>query len=281
MPLTNGIPPLPRFGTISPSNDDDWQQLYRWLVKVRGTLIDPVIEGNSTVLSNTPASSYVPGTIFLLTDTNPYKNILYVQQNNSWQFVSGVSRGTLAELPTLGLTDAGYQYQVIDYAHLLNWDGTSWSFAPGDPGSGFMQLFEITPSQPGWALYAGQQVYYLQPNGTLATITLPDLVNHPSFLVGGPANTAINPATPITATGSGGSISTATTGVTIPSDTGNDSGSGTVVQSGAGATVASHTHTHPEGPVTDPGHTHTFTAVQPTISGGTPQNIVRRAYFRL
>jgi hypothetical protein len=280
--LTNGIPPLPRFDQGGPQSDTDWDQLYRWLVRVRSALLTPTVQGTQAVFAGTPASSYVPGTVFLITDSAPFRNLLYVQLAGNWQFVSGESFGTQSQLPVLGKFDAGYQYGVLDYNHLLQWSGIAWNFAPGDSGSGYMQLFEIDPTVAGWALYSGQAVNYLKSDGTLGIVTLPDLLASTVFLAGGALDSLILPAVSPLATGGGGAIADALTGLTIPANTGQDSGAGTAVGSGGGTTVASHPHTHTEGPVADPGHTHVFTPKQPLISAtGMPQRIVRRPWFRV
>ena len=279
------IPALPKFLTDGPETTSDWLALRRWLLQVRQALLTPtIVAGAANFPTDFPPGQYAEGTI-ALRGFGSLGEVIYFQVGGAWVPVSGVLSGTQANLPTiLGSGDVGIEYQVTDYNHTLIWNGTGWGWAPGDSGSGYMQLFEVDPfPHSGWHLYDGSVVNYLKFDGTLGMITLPDLTSSSSneaFLVAGAPNDGPNPAVAPTASGGGGSVGTNTTGLTVGA-TANDSGSGTIVQSGTGTTVAAHTHTHPSSTVTDPGHDHTFTATQPTISAtGVPPNIVRKPWFR-
>jgi hypothetical protein len=174
-----------------------------------------------------------------------------------------------------------------------------WGWAPGEEGSGRMVVFEVDPTGAGWHLYDGTVgVVYLKADGTTGLVTLPDLVSttaKAAYLKMGSPDAGVVAAIAPVATGAAGVIAVAVTGISNPAatgsagslNTGNDSAT-KIVASGTGATVAAdpHTHlaaahTHTIGAPTDPGHTHTFTPTQPTISAtGEPQNLVRRPWFR-
>ena len=104
-----------------------------------------------------------------------------------------------ATLPTdLGINDAEFLATVDDYGHILRWNisGTPhWEWAPGDPGSGMMQVFEVDPTGPGWHLYDGSSVSYLKSDGTLGgPITLPDLTSagaNAAYLKAGSPNAGV------------------------------------------------------------------------------------------
>ncbi len=176
----------------------------------------------------------------------------------TWIYMAGQMFATQATLPTdLGINDAEFLATVDDYGHILRWNisGTPhWEWAPGDPGSGMMQFFEVDPTGPGWHLYDGSSVSYLKSDGTLGgPITLPDLVSSPSYIKAGTPNTGVTAAVAPT--------------ITVEPITSTPS-STQVVQTGVGTTVAAQAHTH-------------------TLSGGTisstgePQSITRRPFFRM
>lgn len=198
---------------------------------------------------------------------------------NAVQLRLTVLQVTQANLPTnFGPGDTGRIVYVTDYAHLLMWTGSGWTWGPGDSGSGMMQLFEVDPTGAGWHLYDGTaNVKYLKSDGTTGTVNLPDLTSVPAnaaYPKGGSPNSGPNAATAPTLSGQ---TDNASTGVTIPANTGSAS-----LISGAvagGVSVASGAHTHPEGPVTDPQHHHTLSAASVSATGE-PRNIVRRPWFR-
>lgn len=164
---------------------------------------------------------------------------------------------------------------VTDFNHVLQWTGTGWQWGPGEPGSGMLVLFEVDPTGVGWHLYDGTaNVPYLKSDGTLGTVTLPDLtsvVGNAAFLDAGSPNGGPNAAV---APGLSGSTAAAATGLTV----GNDNGLGTTFTQGSGlaVTVASHPHNHP---VTDPTHSHAFGTLAADATGK-PRNLVRRPWFR-
>lgn len=281
--ILNGIAGPPKFGGAGPRNDQDWQELYRWLVQARSALLQSTLEGTAAELAATSAAGFLPGTPFFVID----RHVTYLQVKGAWVYQSGEMSGLQNGLILLALsaTDAGFIYNVTDFGHQLRWNGLNWEWGDdsGDAGKGPV-LFEVDPSGNGWRLYDGtQNVPYLKSDGTLGFVDLPDLVSDPTkaaFLEAGSPNAGVTAPVAPTATGADGALSTDPTGITLPANTGGPSAT-VAVQSGAGTTVATSTHTHTEGAVTDPGHTHTFTAVQPTISAtGKPQRLTRRPFFR-
>ena len=173
-------------------------------------------------------------------------------------------RGSLVE---------GQLVSVTDFGHVLQWDGSSYQWGPGELGSAYMQFFEVDPTSTGWHLYDGTaNVPYLKGDGTTGTKTLPDLVSIPAngaYIKAGSPDSGPNAATSPTFTG--GSIGSSTTGVNTVAS------ASSVNVSPAGATLVSlSTHTHG---INDPGHTHTLGS-STVGNDGEPRNLVRRPWFR-
>lgn len=218
----------------------------------------------------------VDGDLYYETDRNVFYRSLLVANVPTWVYFSGEMSTNQAGIPNdLGSNDAGFIVNVTDYQHRLRWSGTAWGWAPGDGGSAYMGLFEVDPTS-GWHLYDGSAgVHYLKADGTTGSVNLPDLTATPCFLVGGGANSGPNGPTMPTLH-STAKTDTAVTG--IPANTGVD-GTSTAVQSGTGIFVAAHVHTHP---ITDPGHFHALSSANVTFDNpGAPENLVRRAWFRI
>ncbi len=97
--------------------------------------------------TNYPAANYPLGTTYFEIDRT---NVTYVVQNvsgvNTWLFYNGIMVDVLANLPTLGVNDANFQFQASDFAHVWTWDGAAWHFAPGN-SSGYY-TFTNTGSPP-------------------------------------------------------------------------------------------------------------------------------------
>lgn len=234
--------------------------------------VGPVISDTHANRANYSAATYQRFP-FLETD----RNLLYVSNGTNWIYMAGemaVTQSAVSAIAAaLTTADTGLMLDVTDYGHRLRWDGTDFEWAPGDSGSGMTQLFEIDPTGAGWHLYDGSTVNYLKADGTTGSVTLPNLAGSAAYLKAGTPNTGINAATPGSLTGN---TDNASTGVTIPGTTGSPSGTTNVTA--GGVAVASSTHTHSEGSVSDPQHHHTLTTV--SVTGGEPQNIVRRPWFR-
>jgi hypothetical protein len=252
-------------------------------------------------------SDYAPanflGSIFVVTDRNGiiYQS-QYVSKIPTWIYVSGTFKRTQSQLSALaaklGTADTGLLVFVTDtsFLHTLQWSGSGWGWAPGELGSGQMQLFEVAPGN-GWHLYNGAVgVSYLKSDGSLGTITLPNLAT-PSFLQAGTSN-ATNAAVAPTVSGTP-TVANAATGVTAsgPGNTGSGGGGNTsgpstllnsITQTGAGAaggsahthTVSAHIHTVADPTISDPTHTHTLSGSITLNADGKPAGLQRAAYFR-
>lgn len=167
----------------------------------------------------------VEGTSFFETD----RTVIYTVISGTWRFSSGVMQGTLGQQPTdLTAADAGFQFAVQDYSHVVKWCGAAWYFAPGDDRPGRIADFAFAPPGAGWQLCDGSVVTYLTVGAVLATalFTTPALTSSPAYRKTGATYTGvINPA----------------------GNTAVDTGAGVAVQAGVGTTVAAHTHVHIEG----------------------------------
>ena len=141
------------------------------------------------------ASTYATPTLYYETD----RTVLYLAVSNLWVYVAGAMAAIQSAIPSgLGANDAGFLVDVTNYAHQLRWGGSAWGWAPGEPGSGFIQGFAVDPAT-GWHLCDGSSgVNYLKSDGTLGTITLPNLTGANSFAEFGPtfgSGTTLVPAT--------------------------------------------------------------------------------------
>jgi hypothetical protein len=137
-----------------------------------------------------------------ITETPP---VVYRWSGSVWVFNGGFFTRNQNQLTTLsgtlGANDAGATVDVQDYGHTLGWNGSGFNWAPGDPGSGMLVLFDVDPSGNGWHLYNGAaNVSYLMGNGNTGLISLVNLTGNASneaFLVAGtpnsgPSNNAVS-----------------------------------------------------------------------------------------
>lgn len=282
--MTGGVPPI-RSELTQPDGalGRDWSVFFSFLGQM-------AIIGSGIVRSGTRTArlaldqSKVPDNSIFFEDTGlVYQSLVNATTNaRYWHYIAGKWTGVQADLPTLGTVDTGVIADVTDFSHTLKWSGSAWAWAPGENGSGYISFFEIDPTGTGWHLVDGTaNVPYLKADGTTALVTLPDLTsagNLAAVLVLGGTNGGPNAATGPTV---GNTLSTdaASTGITIPAQTGLPSAN-SPVQSGAGINVASSTHTHAEGPITDPQHSHGLSGAVSVGSDAMPRNLVRRPFFR-
>jgi hypothetical protein len=285
---TLGNAPKFQAGAPSPQNDTDWQQLIKWLTSIRGGAAQAWgTEGTHALRLTTAATP--DGAAFFENE----RRVWYVAVGGAWIYAAGIMPASQATLPAdLGGADYGFLVSVGDYGHLLQWNGSGWVWGPGDEGSGKMVLFEIDPTGVGWHLYDGSTVNYLQSNGALGEITLPNLQIGVSFLAAGPVNSAPRPAVAPSIVQP--TIAVAETGITNPATTGGgnanigNNNAATEFSDGTGApiTVASNPHVHSDsghdhtiGAPTDPGHTHALSMITANTDG-LPASLERRAWFR-
>jgi hypothetical protein len=137
-------------------------------------------------------------------EANNWGNIVWRWSGTAWIYVSGTYSRTQSQLAALAAlltaNDAGLLTDVTDYAHVLRWTGSAWTYAdPSDP-AGRVEGFLVDPSPTtGWQLCDGTAgVAYLKADGTTATLTVPDLVsaaNKAGYLkFGSPASATPNAA---------------------------------------------------------------------------------------
>jgi len=146
-----------------------WKQFFQKL----GTpaQIQIFSSGTHAARLNLAPSSLVPGSIFFETDRN-----LYYVANTVWRYDGGIMAVTQANLPTdLQAEDAGVLAFVTDYAHLLQWTGSGWTWGPGEQGSDMILTFLNGPSPgTGWQACDGSpNVGVLQSDGTLNFVIVP------------------------------------------------------------------------------------------------------------
>lgn len=102
---------------------------------------------------------------------------------------SAIGVGTFAQIPIgLGTGDAGFRYRVTDYGHEIVWDGSIWGFAPGDNGSGYYAVFQVTPeAASSWQLCDGTATRYLTLGATPAEVnfTTPGAAASAAYLKSG------------------------------------------------------------------------------------------------
>lgn len=228
--------------------------------------------------------------IFTETDRN---GLVYQIQGRVWVYVSGTYQRTQTQLAalaaTLGSNDTGLLVDVTDFAHVLRWTGTAWTYAdPSDP-AGRIEGFLVDPSPTtGWALCDGTAgVPYLMSDGTLGMETLPDLISAPGnaayFKFGSPASNTVNPAvapllTMDSYTPTGVTGSPTFTGIAVPLSTGAFTTTGSDAITSVGGSTTSFT---PAGTVASAAFTGTPTTLTGTIDAtGEPQNFMLRPWFR-
>lgn len=239
---------------------------------------------NWTVTNYNPAS-YAPGTIFVITDRNVAYRVQVVSGSNAWVYWTGFDSVTQSQISglkgfnggALGANDTDLLIRVTDYEHVLQWSGSAWNWGPGDSGSGYFSDFAVAPTGNGWHLCDGSSgVGYLQHDGTLGTLTLPNTDSTPAYRKGtnGYSNSIAAAGTPtVTPTG------TVSTPTILSNFTGNAL-SDTTVQSGTGASVAAPQT--PTGNVSSSSTTPTFTGATDnvTLNGDPVANYSAITYFR-
>lgn len=188
-----------------------------------------------------PPANYALGSFYWETD----RTVLYMNQTvkaaNTWVYITGTMRGLLAELPSdLGNDDAGFLFEVTDYAHVLVWR-SGWNFFGNDSSNYFVDGTASAPSPVGWHACDGTTVQFLKSDGTLGSTVLPDCIGTARFVKSGASyDGSLVPAT-------GGTI----TGNTASAFTGASTGATTAEAAGGSPTTVAVA-----GGLIDPGHVH-------------------------
>ena len=195
--------------------------------------------GSSTALVDThanrtayPAANYQVGQLYFESDTRITYIVKVVSAANTWVYDSGVYDSAYANMPTLGLNDAGYLFGDTTYLHTWLWSGTAWGYAPGDCGSQYIVIAAAAPPGGVWYGCDGTGHTCTTSTGGTTTITPPNYNGTVAAIFGGGFGASVNPATSPT-------LSSPATASTI-SETGAD----VAVTTGSGNTVTLKTHTH-------------------------------------
>lgn len=98
---------------------------------------DSLRAASRTIRDNLQSNGAFPLSISQLTG-------VAAQKQNSFGGI--VVFGVLGALPaTLGVADTGYVFNATDVGHSFVWDGTQWSFTPGDAGAGYGTFANTSP----------------------------------------------------------------------------------------------------------------------------------------
>lgn len=208
--------------------------------------------------------SYPPGTLMFETD----RTVLYYRSTSgTWTYSAGFYYNTHANAPTdLGISDAGFPFEVSDYAHVAIWDGGAWRLIDG--GGGYF-IDSAVALGTGWQLCDGSATDFILNNTTnlaLQPFTTPNEngtpgVHHVSIA----AYTGVinGPTAPGVSFTSGSSIA----GVTLNKVLDNvpNAGPDTVLDTATS--------------ITDPGHTHGIVGTATLLGDPTTTMGVLR-YFR-
>ncbi len=214
--------------------------------------------------------------------------------NGAWKYVSGTYMLPLiADMPKdLWLDDRGALVEVFDYSHLYVWIGTSWTYAPGDPGSGWYAVLGNAPQGGRWAAANGTFYWCSREDGTITTIYAMDLQSD-AFIVGASANGIVQAATPANWQNLAATDTEVGHQHTIPSQADHTHGlTNTAAASGSGATAPPATtdaggiHDHGGATTFLDSHSHYLGAAAELkapseTNGGLPKRISVTWYMRL
>lgn len=153
-----------------------WQWLKFFQQIALGSAVPTFVTNTHANRANIPAGSYASGSIYFETD----RQIAYIAVSGTWFYFVGTMDVPQASLPAdLGVDDTNLLLNVTDFAHLLIWTGTGWTWAPAELGSDFILLFLTGPSPAtGWQACDGSSnVPKLNFDGTLAFVTVPTTAN--------------------------------------------------------------------------------------------------------
>ena len=182
--LTPSLIPQNLFNTqIADQNGYVRSKIWQYVFNTLGTpaAVPQTLTGTRAKHNTVSAANYQDGSLYYETDRTTW----YVALGSAWLYLAGAMSAELGTNPAgvlpsdLGANDAGFLFWAFDYAHLLQWNGAMWQWAPGENGSGYIVSFSAQPASqspgPGWHACDGSaNVLTLASNGTLAKATLPN-----------------------------------------------------------------------------------------------------------
>jgi len=235
----------------------------------------PVIQDTHANRANYSASQY-PGLVYYETDRTVFYLSTMVSGAWAWVYAAGTMKCEQSGLPVdLGANDRYFIANVTDYRHKLIWGNedptgaysAGWDFESGDGGSNlFVDTGGSAPAGKGWHACDGSTVNYLESNGSLGSVTLPNCASTPNYSKAGASYTGASGVTAANAPTLSGSTATGNANI------GNNSAPAAAGSSGTGAAANPHTHT-------DSGHTHGVGTLAISASGE-PAHVTYTRYFR-
>lgn len=172
-PIT-GLQRTPFLGVDGQTVSRQWMQWFQGVALQKN--VPSFVSDTHSNRSLIPAANYANGTLFFETD----RQIVYIAVSGVWFYFTGTVQTVQASLPAdLGPDDINLLAEVTDYAHLLIWTGTAWTWGPGELGSDFILLFLTGPNPAiGWKLCDGSaNIPKLNFDGTLAFVTVPTIAS--------------------------------------------------------------------------------------------------------
>lgn len=149
---------------------------------VSGGFFNPYWKGKRITINGVEygiAAVPSPISMTLSTSAGTQSGVAYSIDSGVWRYSVGVWKHTGLPLPAipagLGIDDAGIIIFEDDFQHAYLWDGAGWSYAPGDPGSGFIVAIDGGLSGGDWGICDGTSHLASRSNGTAGTITTPNL----------------------------------------------------------------------------------------------------------
>lgn len=139
------------------------------------------LNGNlvGTLAQRPAATGVTQGTTYFATD----RNVTYQARNGHWYYKDGIQDVTLSPdtkpSPSI-LYDTGYMIYATDFDWYYRWNLITWERLGGT--SGFIQGFEVAPTQLGWGLCDGTTYSRSLDNGNVTTIVSPNLTSTAKFV---------------------------------------------------------------------------------------------------
>jgi len=209
----------------------------------------PIISAGTIQDTRANRTNYPPANYdnFLYRETDAGSSLWYISDGVAWTYAFGRYKRTQAQIAAftagLGVNDTGLLLEITNYDHVLEWGGAALSWGYGNPApSGMYCLFETAPTTQGWQICDGSTVDRLNADGTVTSVTVPDL-STPAYLKGGTAAAAVAAASGTAANTTATNQATVVAPHTVVERL-DDAGAGVwVFDNQADADHASHNHT--------------------------------------